>query len=187
MPKKKSENRKLPTRYTEQMLTGQKKEVWEQPIAFVIKDNIFGEFEVKNSANAWWISPEKMNSLITVFKMDGTVEEACSCAGISKKQYGYFIELHPNFRNVIEICREIPILKARKRVFDGLDESYGNAMDYLKRKRKKEFSERQEISGPDGERLFDFGVEGNRRINKYVDDLPQDIPRVERGSEPSRG
>jgi hypothetical protein len=44
----------------------------------------------------------------------------------------------------MESLRWTPILKARRKVVDGIGESFDNAMSYLKKKRKDEFSERSE-------------------------------------------
>ena len=43
-------------------------------------------------------------------------------------------------------CRELPALQARQRVIKGLSESYSNAMDYLKRKRKAEFGDSVDVN-----------------------------------------
>jgi len=122
--------------------------VIENPIAYTITDKIFEKLEVKNSANAWWLEKTKVEALIQVFKFDGTQEEACSYAGITQRQYDYFIEQHPQFCEIIGACREIPNLKARKTAVSKIEESYQNAMDYLKRKKKKEFGDRMEVDNP---------------------------------------
>ena len=123
---------------------GKSKKVIENPIAYVIKDKVFGQLEVKNSANAWWLEKGKVENLINVFKLDGTIEEASSNAGITRWQYDYFLEQHPQFSAIILACREIPGLKARYTVVRALDDPK-DAQWYLERKKKKEFSAKQEI------------------------------------------
>ena len=44
-----------------------------------------------------------------------------------------------------------PVLAARERVVKGVKESYGNAMDYLSRKRKDEFSTKEGSATPPAE------------------------------------
>lgn len=122
---------------------GQSQKVLDKPVAYTITDKAFGELEVKNSPNAWWVDREKVHNLISVFKLDGTIEEACSYAGITKGQYEYFVEQHPNFLGGIALLRPLPTLKARMKVVNSLDESYQNAMDYLKRKKHDEFGDKQ--------------------------------------------
>ena len=48
----------------------------------------------------------------------------------------------PQTKREINELRNAPTLLARKTVKSKIPESYQNAMDYLKRKRKAEFSER---------------------------------------------
>lgn len=115
--------------------------------AYVIKDRYFGEFFALNSANAWWMDQRKVEDLIRAFKIDCTQEEACTYAGITISQLKYFKELHREFSAVITACRNLPVLKARQKAVDSLDESYSTAMDYLERKRKDEFAKKSITSG----------------------------------------
>ena len=113
---------------------------------YTIKDKHFPNFQVLNTANAWWLDRVKVEELIKAFKLDSTIEEACVYIGISITQYKYFIKLHSEFYPIKEACKEIPNLKARETVVSNIQKSYSNAMDYLSRKKKAEFSTRQEIS-----------------------------------------
>ena len=76
------------------------------------------------------------------FAIDATIEEACSHAEISRDAYYRYLENHPEFRAKVEDLRNKPILKARNTVVAKLGETYGNAMDYLKRKRASEFGDK---------------------------------------------
>lgn len=126
------------------MAKGKSKKVEKNPIAYVIKDNAFGEFQILNSENAWWLIREKVELFIAACKFDATLEECCAYTGISMAQYRYFSEQHPYFSQVKAACNELPNLKARERVVKGLNESFNNAFTYLERKKKKEFSPRFE-------------------------------------------
>lgn len=108
--------------------------------AYAITDPCFGEFKVLKSANAWWLDKAKLTNFISIFKIDGTIREACSFAGISVDQWGYFKENHPEFSHVEAACRELPGLKARKTVVDSLDNTE-HAKWYLTKKRKAEFAD----------------------------------------------
>ena len=108
------------------------------PIAYTIKDVCFGSFDVLNSANAWWLDKIKVVNLINHFKIDGTQEEACSVAGITKAQFDYFVEKHPIFSDIMGACRELPNIKARTTVNNNLNK-VDCAFKYLEKKRKKEF------------------------------------------------
>ena len=108
--------------------------------AYTIKDRAFGILRVENSANAWYRDRGKLIRLINAFKYDATIKEACFSAGISLDQYKYFVEKHPEFSTIIEACRQMPILRARRTVVDQLGTDSKVAMWYLARKRPEEFS-----------------------------------------------
>lgn len=129
---------------------GKAKRVIENPIAYTIKDKVFGEFEVKNSANAWWLEKGKVEALFNVCKIDASVEEMCYHAGITVHQYNHFREIHDKFSDIKAILNKYPDIKARQTVVKALDNPQ-HAFEYLKRKRKQEFSERQEMTGADGQ------------------------------------
>ena len=96
-------------------------------------------------------NPAKMDDITVkkleeAFSMDCSVEEACFLANISKQTYYNWINSFPDMKERFDVLRQYPILKARKAAIEKLDESYQNAMDYLSRKRKAEFSQKTESS-----------------------------------------
>lgn len=107
--------------------------------AYTIKDKVFGELKVLNSANAWWLDMQKLEQLINAFKYDCTYEEACISAGISLGQLRYFVDNHKEFLQVIAACREVPNLKARQTVVAALATDNTTARWYLERKKAGEF------------------------------------------------
>lgn len=106
---------------------------------YTITDTNFEDLPVRNTANGWWLSRTKVESLINAFKMDCTIEEACSLAGISNRQYKHFLEVHPNFCDVVAACRLIPTYTARMEVVTGIAGDKEFALKYLERKKKDEF------------------------------------------------
>lgn len=96
-----------------------------------------------------------VRKLEEVFALDGTVEEACFYAGISRETYYVHIKEKPELADRFEALRLNPVLKARQTVVKRLADNYQNAMDYLARKRKGEFTARSEVTGADGQPLFD--------------------------------
>lgn len=132
---------------------GKAKRVIEQPIAYTITDKVFGEFEIKNSANAWWLDKGKVEALFNVCKIDASVEEMCFHAGITVHQYNNFRETHTKFSDIKAILNKYPDIKARQTVVKALDNPQ-HAFEYLKRKRKLEFSERSELTGAEGQPLI---------------------------------
>lgn len=119
--------------------------------AYALTDASFGEFHVLNSANGWWLDRWKLEKLIDSLKLDCTIKEACFYAGITPWQWRTFMELHPEFAQIVEICRENLGLHARrhfaKRVMEGDDAA---VMTYLRKKHKAEFAGQMALSNPDG-------------------------------------
>lgn len=84
----------------------------ERTIAYTIKDPLFVEFSVYTSANAWWMDKPKVDKLIEAFKGGHTVKVACTYTGITRDQYLYFIQVHPDFKRVKGNCMDLPLLRA---------------------------------------------------------------------------
>lgn len=101
------------------------------------------------------ITPLVVGKLEEAFSWDCTIEEACFFAGIHRDTYYEYIKHHPELSDRVAELRLNPVLKARETVNRHLTKNYQNAMDYLARKRKHEFSPRQEVTGADGQPLFD--------------------------------
>lgn len=87
------------------------------------------------------------------FALDCTVSEALFYAGIKPDAYYDFIKKNPEYGETFASLRNRPVLLARQTVVNKLSENYSNAIDYLSRKAKKEFSLRTEVTGADGEAL----------------------------------
>lgn len=80
------------------------------------------------------------------FLMGCTDEEACIYAGINKDTlYAYQVN-NPKFSDKKRLWKENPVLKARTTVFKSLDIAE-IAQWFLERKKKDEFSTRQELGG----------------------------------------
>lgn len=90
------------------------------------------------------ITPVVLRKIEQAAAMDCSIGEILLYANISKDAYYDYLKLHPEFSARIEELRETPVLKARETVVKYSKTSYGNAMDYLKRKRQKEFGDRSE-------------------------------------------
>ena len=90
-------------------------------------------------------TPETVKKLEEVFAIDGTVEEACYYADISKQCLYNWYEDDPKFKIKVDRLRQRPVLKARQEVIKGLN-CYSNAMDYLKRKKKLEFGDNVDVT-----------------------------------------
>jgi len=106
------------------------------------------------------------------FAIDATVEEALSYAELKPNAYYDYLKANPDFSQRILDLRNRPVLKARQTIVKGLDDAK-NAQWYLERKRKKEFAERQELTGEDGGAIVFMPSE---IIKKYKLDEPSPSP-----------
>lgn len=95
------------------------------------------------------LTPETVNKLEEVFAIDGSIEEACFYANISRQTYYNWIKDNPEMEDRFDSLRQKPVLKARQAVVKGLD-NFDNGLRYLERKKKLEFSLRTELTGADG-------------------------------------
>lgn len=99
------------------------------------------------------MTPEVLAKLEEVFAIGGSDGEAIFYADISKDAFYDYQREHPEFADRKEKLKERPILKARQTIMKSLDEAE-TAKWFLQRKKKGEFSERQEITGAEGKPLI---------------------------------
>lgn len=126
----------------------------------------------------WWEDSEKLLKLEQAFAIGCTDKEACSYAEITENQlYYYENTINTDFRVRKQELKVKPILKAKQTVVKALDEPE-HAKWYLERKKKDEFSNRQEITGRDGEDMkLNVIVYGNEDpLAKSLDERPTQLP-----------
>lgn len=98
------------------------------------------------------LTDDIVKKLEEVFLLDGTVEEACFFAGISKQTLYNWYKDNPKMQERMDALRNEPFLKARRTIVKNL-ENPQYAFEYMKRKKKDEFSERAELTGKEGKDL----------------------------------
>lgn len=95
------------------------------------------------------MTEETLQLLREAFLLDCTDEEACFKANISPSTlYNYQVE-HPEYLEEKKALKQNPFLLARESVIGGFSNPE-LALKYLERKKKGEFSLRQELTGGDG-------------------------------------
>ncbi len=107
------------------------------------------KMNVLKSANAWWMDQFKVFILIESLGREATLEQACKDAGISLRQYKYFVKLHPQFVKAKSGFKQSLLYLARKTVGDVLSAEATTesakarqirlACWYLERKKPDEF------------------------------------------------
>lgn len=90
------------------------------------------------------MTQEIIDKLEYVFSLGGTDKEACLYAGISHQTLYSYQDKYPEFVERKEALKENPVLKARETVVKALDDPK-DAQWFLERKRKSEFSVKQEL------------------------------------------
>ena len=98
------------------------------------------------------LTEDTIRKLEEAFSIDASVKEACYYADISTDTFYRWIKEYPKLSYKLERLREKPVLKARQTVVKSLDNP-DYAFKYLERKKKDEFSPRQELTGKDGESI----------------------------------
>lgn len=115
------------------------------------------------------VTPEVVMKLEQAFAIDASVTEACSYADISRNTFYEWLKANPEYQDRIDELRERPVLKARQTVVKSLD-TPSSAQWYLSRKAKKEFAERIEKTGADGEPLQP-DTEAIKALTKKLNEL----------------
>jgi hypothetical protein len=80
------------------------------------------------------------------YAMDCSIKEVLIYANISKQTLYNWMEEDKEWKERLDELRSTPFLKARKTVIRGIEENYGNAMDYMKRKKKAEFGDNVDLT-----------------------------------------
>lgn len=113
------------------------------------------------------LTEDTIRKLEEAFSIDASVKEACYYADISADTYYRWIKEYPKLSYKLERLREKPVLKARQTVVKSLDNP-DYAFKYLERKKKDEFSPRQELTGKDGESIkTSYEIKLNEIRNEY--------------------
>ena len=99
------------------------------------------------------MTDDTVRKLEEAFSLGCSDLEACLLADISKQTLYDYQKIHPEFVDRKEMLKEKPILLARTSVIKGLDENPELALKFLERKKKDEFSLRNELTGKDGQPL----------------------------------
>ncbi len=95
-------------------------------------------------------TPETVHKLEEAFAWGCTDIEACLHAGVSKAGLYKYQNSHPEFVDRKEALKNKPYLLARRSIVDRLPRDPDLALKFMERKKKDEFSPRQEHTGKDG-------------------------------------
>jgi hypothetical protein len=121
--------------------------------------------ELKQSA--WSLKDEVIQKLEEAFKYDFTVAEACTHAKISIETYYNWREKSKEFLNKMEDAKNFLAMNAKTNVTLAIvrDKSVADSWEFLKRRQKKLYSDRSEITGENGEAI-QFNIINFSQINE---------------------
>lgn len=91
------------------------------------------------------ITPEILIKLREYFSYGCSDREACTLCMIGESTLYKYQEDHPEFKEEKKRLKEEVILGARKTIVNATKEDPKAAMDFMKRKKRDEFGDRQEI------------------------------------------
>ena len=102
------------------------------------------------------MTPQTIAKLEEAFSIGATDKEACIVADIGMSTLYDYCVANPSFSEKKESLKDMPKYKARKNVVNAIREGNASVSQwYLERKAKNEFAQRTEMTGDNGEKLFD--------------------------------
>lgn len=138
-------------------------------IAYTIEDKWHGSFNVRKSANSWWMDRLKLERLIEAKKAGLNDMEAGYYTGITKNQKDYFLKIHPHFSEFFDSLGMHPRTKAKFTLVNNLHD-VDVAKWYAEHKMNDEFSRRSEVSMKN-----DFDKLSDEEINKELEELERKV------------
>lgn len=152
-----------------------------QPLVVDKNNNKISNMTKNKGGRPTKMSKETIAKLEEVFSLGGSDSEACFYANISKQTLYNYQEKNPEFVDRKEALKEKPILKARQTVVKALDDPK-DAQWFLERKRKEEFSLRQEVTGPEGESSEPIKIEIIANEHKGNNSVPEKLEQQKENS-----
>lgn len=103
------------------------------------------------------------------FRLDATVEEACSYARVSTTWYHDEKKKNPEFSEKITMAKQYPLLVAKGAVVGAMEAGDQiTGLKYLERRQKKLYSPRVEVTGEEGDAIqIDIKAEAAKRAGKF--------------------
>lgn len=92
------------------------------------------------------LTPKNIQKLEQLYSLDASLGEMCSFLDVSDQTIYNWKKVNPELFGKLERMRDKPTLKARQTAIQKFTESYSNAMDYLKRKKKLEFGDSIDVN-----------------------------------------
>lgn len=119
----------------------------------------------KNEKHRWWrpckFSRKIVKKLIDIFKIDWTIEEACSYAGISKQTFYNRLEEIDGFLDEITEAKQFKFIYAKQKLFKSMD----SKNDAVSQKWALEFLTRRHPDYKDKDKKNDITINNTPRFS----------------------
>ena len=119
----------------------------------------------KNKKHRWWrpckFSRKIVKKLIDIFKIDWTIEEACSYAGISKQTFYNRLEEIDGFLDEITEAKQFKFIYAKQKLFKSMD----SKNDAVSQKWALEFLTRRHPDYKDKDKKSDVTINNTPRFS----------------------
>jgi len=116
----------------------------------------------KDTSNLWRNTkktPEVVGKLEEIFRIDGTISEACSYANIDRSTYYDWLEKDKDFSNKMEDAKEYMFIEARKTIVKAVKEWDGKLALDIMRKRDKRYKDKSENENTDTIKVEESSIE----------------------------
>lgn len=141
-------------------------------VDYTIRDVNFPDFNVLETANAWWNDRAKVERLLVAFKAGHMIKDACFYAGISKDQWQYFNEVHPDFSSVQEACESYQTFGAMDALNDSMRKDGHLALQFL-RIRHPMYKKEEKVDTPLVQQTVQVAVSQNVDTTKIEEILTE--------------
>ena len=138
----------------------------------------------KNGGDRTCFTPEVADKLRQAFEIAASDLEACRFAGISAEALYNHQRKYPEFVKYKEWLKETPDLAARNVVARAAQTSLGAAQWWLERRKKAEFSTRNEVTGANGESLSPEQPKILETLLKVTDALQRNAKGEKKSTKP---
>ena len=100
--------------------------------------------------NKWWRPTKKDEKVVgileEIFRIDWTIGEACSQAGINQSTYHDWIKTDEEFSKRMASAQDYPFILARKTLFKWVEEGDTRSSIEMLKRRDKRYNDKQDIT-----------------------------------------
>jgi|GEM_PF-4198346 len=85
---------------------------WVRKTGYVVDTICFPNVEIMKTERGWWKDRAKLDRFIGATQADKNLKTACAEAGITRKEWRHFVNVHPSFPHLRRNCKWVIAHKA---------------------------------------------------------------------------